>query len=60
MAGMYNTNLLEQGQVIMLDFGKNYNKSSSNQAVNPVSLNRYWLMPVCIFLAYAFAAPWLA
>ena len=44
MAGMYNTNLLEQGQVIMLDFGKNYNKSSGNQAVNPVSLNRYWLV----------------
>ena len=42
--GMYNTSLLEQGQVIMIDFGKEFNKITNDQSINPVSLNRYWLV----------------
>lgn len=40
------TNTLEAGNVIALNFGEDYNKNGAkqNQTINPMSLNRFWLV----------------
>lgn len=40
------TNTLEAGNIIALNFGEDYNKNGAkqNQTINPMSLNRFWLV----------------